>query len=332
MQTKWIKRLTLPVLAMLFIYYASHSSDPATSNLVNTMSEQKQEQTMYSSEDYYAVYALHDSNNLVKTYLKKGEQTDRIEEIFSLLTTNANQLPTNTTSLVSPDAKLNDYKLKNGTLTLDLSSEFLDYTSDDEADLLSSIVWTYTELPDVDKVKFEIDGKAMSNLNGAMSVERGLDRSMGINLEIDTMSLDHTQLVTLYFMTDDSKEGLLVPVTRLISDTIDPITYAVSALIQGPAGENYVSVFDQNTTLLEDPVLKDGLLSLNFSSDLYYNNDQTEVSSTMLKQLVMTLTEVDEVEMVSVSIDGNIKVMDDTSRSIAVPTARTNVESFIEAH
>lgn len=52
----------------------------------------------------------------------------------------------------------------------------------------------------------------------------------------------------------------------------------------------------------------------------------------MLKQLVMTLTEVDEVEMVSVSIDGNIKVMDDTSRSIAVPTARTNVESFIEAH
>jgi germination protein M len=93
-----------------------------------------------------------------------------------------------------------------------------------------------------------------------------------------------------------------------------------------------VSVFDQNTTLLEDPVLTDGLLSLNFSSDLYYNNDQTEVSSTMLKQLVMTLTEVDEVEMVSVSIDGNIKVMDDTSRSIAVPTARTNVESFIEAH
>lgn len=222
--------------------------------------------------------------------------------------------------------------MKNGTLTLDLSSEFLDYTSDEEADLLSSIVWTYTELADVDKVKFEIDGKAVSNLNGAMSVERGLDRSMGINLEVDTMSLDDTQLVTLYFMTDDSQNGFLVPVTRLISEDIDPITYAVSALIQGPVGENYVSVFDQNTALLEDPVLTDGLLSLNFSSDLYYDNAQTEVSSMMLKQLVMTLTEVDEVEMVSVSIDGNIKVTDDTSHSIAVPTARTNVESFIEAH
>lgn len=82
METKWIKRLTLPVLAMLFIYYASRATDPATSNLVNTMSEQKQEQTMYSSEDYYAVYALHDSNNLVKTYVKKGEESDRIEEIL----------------------------------------------------------------------------------------------------------------------------------------------------------------------------------------------------------------------------------------------------------
>ena len=124
---------------------------------------------------------------------------------------------------------------------------------------------------------------------------------------------------------------MLVPVTRLIPASTDPVTYAVSALIQGPVNQNYVSVFDQETTLLSDPVISDGLVSLNFSSELYYDSQQTKVSSTMLKQLVMTLTELDDIEMVSVSINGNIKVMDEVDHSIAVPTSRFDFESLIEA-
>ena len=331
METKWVKKLTLPVLAMLFIYYATRE-DSTITNVVNTISNQTpQEQIVYTSEDYYVVYALHESDNLVKTYVEKGEEQDPIHAIFDVLTTKSNQLPAGTTSLISPMTTLNDYKLDNGVLTLDLSADFLDYTTEEEQDLLSSLVWTYTELADVDKVKFEIDGESVNNLNGALSVCRGLDRSMGINLELDTTNYDETQLVTLYFVTDDSQEGLLVPVTRLISASTDPITYAVSALIQGPVNENYISVFDQNTTLLSEPVVSEGLISLNFSKELYYDSEQTKVSSMMLTQLVMTLTELEDIEMVSVSINGNIKVMDEADHSIAVPTGRFDVSSLIEA-
>ena len=51
----------------------------------------------------------------------------------------------------------------------------------------------------------------------------------------------------------------------------------------------------------------------------------------MLTQLVMTLTELEDIEMVSVSINGNIKVMDEADHSIAVPTGRFDVSSLIEA-
>ncbi|WP_235070052.1 GerMN domain-containing protein [Turicibacter sp. TJ11] len=335
MQTKWMKKLTLPVLAMLFIYYATRTEDPAARNLVDTMSEQPmQEQSVYSTEDCYTIYALHESDNLVKTFVPKDEANDPIQAIFEIFTTKSNQLPVGTTSLVSPMTKLNDYRLEDGVLTLNVSPEFLDYTTSEEQDVLSSLVWTYTELTDVDKVKFEIDGEAVSNLNGSLPVSRGLDRSMGINLELDAMNLDDTQLVTLYFMTDDTKNGMLVPVTRLISSSVDPVTYAVNALIQGPTNhENYVTVFNHETMLLNDPVISEGLVSLNFSSELYYDSQQTKVSSTMLNQLVMTLTELDDIEMVSVSIDGNIKVMDDANHSIAVPTSRFDFEdsTLIEA-
>lgn len=59
---------------------------------------------------------------------------------------------------------------------------------------------------------------------------------MGINLEMDTNNLDNTQLVTLYFMTDDTQNGLLVPVTRLIPSSVDPVNYAIDSLIQGSVG------------------------------------------------------------------------------------------------
>ena len=194
METKWVKKLTLPVLAMLFIYYATRE-DSTITNVVNTISNQtSQEQIVYTSEDYYVVYALHESDNLVKTYVEKGEEQDPIHAIFDVLTTKSNQLPAGTTSLISPMTTLNDYKLDNGVLTLDLSADFLDYTTEEEQDLLSSLVWTYTELADVDKVKFEIDGESVNNLNGALSVGRGLDRSMGINLELDTTNFDVTSI------------------------------------------------------------------------------------------------------------------------------------------
>lgn len=329
----WLKKLTLPVLAMLFIYYASNDQDVATQNLVQTITNQDTAaQVNVLEEDYYAVYALHDSNFIVKTYLPKGEETDSVLAVFDLLTVKANQLPISTTSLISPMTNLLDYSLDDEVLTLNVSKEFLKYDVKNEQKVLESIVWSFTEIPGITRVKIDIENEPVSNLNGLLAVGRGLTREMGVNLEIDSVSLDDTQLVTLYFVTDDSQGGLLVPVTRLISNSVNPVNYAIESLIQGSLGEDYISVFDNQTTLLGSPVLQDGLISLNFSSELYYNEEETQVSSLMLKQLIMTLTEFDDIELVSVAIDGNVKVIDDASRSIVVPTSRLFFEPIKDAN
>lgn len=333
MKTNWLKKLTLPVLAMAFVYYLTKSGeDPATKNLVqNITNQQSTLQTSEISEDCYEVYALHDSGYMVKTYVEKGEETDQVQAVFDLLTIKSNQLPLKTTSLISPMTVLNDYTLNDETLTLDLSKEFLNYDASQEQQVVESLVWSFTSLEGVDRVKFEIDGQPVSNLNGTLAVERGLTRQMGINLEMDTNNLDNTQLVTLYFMTDDTQNGLLVPVTRLIPSSVDPVNYAIDSLIQGSVGGEYISVFDNQTTLMTEPVIENGVITLNFSSDLYYDNNQTVVSSLMHEQLVMTLTEFDGIEAVSVLIDGNSKIVDDTLRSVAIPTSRNIFEPVNDA-
>lgn len=333
MKTHWLKKLTLPVLSMAFIYYLTNSGDEAaTKNLVEMITNQQSiVESNQTLEEYYEVYALHDSGYMIKTYVEKGEELDSVQAVFDILTIKSNQLPLQTTSLISPMTILNDYTLEEGVLTLDLSEDFLSYDVAKEQQVVETLVWSFTALEGVDRVKFEIEGQPVSNLNGTLAVERGLTREMGINLELDTLNLDETQLVMLYFITDDSDSGLLVPVSRLISSTLNPVTYAIESLIQGSVGGEYISLFDNQTTLMTDPVVENGMVTLNFSSDLYYDQDETIVSSLMLKQLVLTLTEIDGVDSVSISIDGNTEMMDDNLQVISIPASRDDFEPVKDA-
>jgi len=130
------------------------------------------------------------------------------------------------------------------------------------------------------------------------------------------------QMMTLYFFTDDTENAQLVPVTRLVAPNVDLFEYAVSSLVRGPVGANYISVFNHRATLLDAPLLENGIMTLNFSSELFFDQEQTQVSSQVIKQLVMTLTEFDEVSEVSVVIEGSSRVFDDVGNPITVPVGR----------
>lgn len=336
MSFELLKKLTLPVLVMLFVYYAHNpaSSGKGDINTVNSINEQLSVSNLQvTDETHHVVYALHEWDYIVRTYVPKDLDLCAIESIFMGLTGNFQQVTDDITSLVPENARLLSYELTDGYLTLNLSAEFLEYDLSQEQQLLSALVWTFTELDEVDRVGFKIEGEPVANLKGTLAVGSGLTRSMGLNLEID-MDLSHlndAKQVTLFFLTDDSSDAFLIPVTRLIPAKEDTITYVIESLITGPVGQNYISVFNHRTTLIDDPILENGLLTLNFSSDLYYNRAQTEVSSAMLRQLVMTLTDLDEVDQISVIIEGSVKVFDDELGLGTITTSDFAVDSFIEA-
>lgn len=272
----------------------------------------------------YSVYLMHNSGYLVKTEVEADNERSDVETVFELLRVGAPNTHPNTDGLIPAGAVIRDYQLEGDVLTLNLSESFLYYRNSVEDDLLSSLVWSMTELPGIDRVNVKIEGETIRNLNGKTDVGRGLTRAMGINVEVAApMTVNH-QMMLLYFFTDDS-DGLLVPVTRLISQGVDPFEYAVSSLVQGPLGASYISVFNHRATLLEQPKLEDGIMTLNFCSGLFFNEDQTQVSSQVIKQLVMTMTEFDAVHEVSVVVEGSSRVFDDSGNPITVPVGRNVV-------
>jgi len=326
---EWIKKISarqiavmcMVMVAIYFIARPANINQDETST-VGSMGESYGEQ---EAPQTHTVYVLHESGYLVKTEARAAADMSNIESIFTGIQSGTNRLQSNVDGLVPVGAVLRDYTVDNGVLKLNLSESFLYYLRSVEENLLASLVWSMTELSHVDRVHFQIEGEPVNNLNGGIDVGRGLTRSMGINLEVGAPNVLDTQMMLLYFFTDDTNDALLVPVTRLVGSGVNPFEYAVSSLVRGPVGATYISVFNHRTTLLEQPRVEDGIMTLNFCSELFYNQDQTQVSSQVIKQLVMTMTEFDEVYEVSVVIEGSSRVFDDAGNPITVPVSRSVV-------
>jgi len=323
-----IKRVVLMSATMIFVYFLGVNmlempdlAQPVGSGNYTGYGEEPE----FEDDVQHVVYALHESGYVVKTYARIDPDSSLVESIFESLLVGSGNLEGNVVGLIPASAELLDYDIADSVLTMNVSESFLYYLPRDERNLLSSLVFSMTELADVQRIDFQVEGAPVTNLNSSLNVDRGLTRAMGINLEMGTSRPNDAAMITLYFLTDDSDNAHLVPVTRLVSRDVDVFSYAVSSLIMGPIGEHYISVFNHRTTLLEEPVLANGTLTLNFSSDLFYNEAQTKVSSSAIRQLVMTLTEFDDVYDVSVIIEGSVHVFDDGMNPLSVPVSRGDI-------
>lgn len=326
---EWIKKVTVRQIAgmcmvMIAIYFIFvGNEEPAETNLVGSMGYSYQVETL--EIETHTVYVEHESGYVVKTEIEVCEDCSAVESVFAGIQNASERLPSNIEGLIPASSILRDYQLDDDILTLNLSESFLYYRSSQEENLLSSLVWSMTELPHVNRVHLQIEGEQVNNLNTGIDVGRGLTRAMGINLEVGAPRAIDAQMMKLYFLTDDTDDALLVPVTRLAPNYVDPFEYAVSALVRGPIGATYISVFNHRVTLLERPKIEDGILTLNFCSGLFYNQEQTQVSSQVIRQLVMTMTEFDEIYEVSVVIEGSSRVFDDAGNPITVPVSRNHI-------
>lgn len=332
----WMRKITVKqvlsmCLVMVAIYFIVGRGEVEGDrlNLVTSVGDSYQVGVM---EEGHTVYVTHESGYVVKTMAHIDPDLSEIESIFTALLVDSDRLPDQTIGLIPAGAVLRDYDLEDGMLTLNLSESFLYYMPSDEAHLLSSLIWSFTELDEVERVYLQIEGETVHNLNGSTDVGRGLTRNIGINLEVEAPFNQDPQMVMLYFLTSDAEDAMLVPVTRLIAPNVDLMEYMVNSLVRGPIGAGYISVFSHRTTLIDPPHLEDGILTLNFCSEFFYNQEQTQVSSQALRQLVMTMTEIDEVYEVSVIIEGSVRVFDEGGNPVVVPVSRATIleQEFIE--
>lgn len=219
-----------------------------------------------------------------------------------------------------------DVKLtEEGVAIVDFSNEFKEYHAEDELKILQSITWTLTQFDTVDKVQFRINGYDIKEMpiNGT-PIGDGYSRADGINLESDqVIDIVASEEVTLYFLSNNGENNYYVPVTRRVEKSEDKVTTIVQQLLNGPSAYSpLLTDFRNGIKLLDEPILTDGIVTLNFNEAILTELEQTAISNEALNMFVLSLTEQKGIEQVALQVNGDSEVLRVTGEQLSEPVIR----------
>ena len=300
------------------------TGDPA--NVEETEEEQTEENDKEVAELIEREIYLFDQNGyVVPQTIQVPKQEGVLKQSLEYLVIGgpvSEQLP-NGFQAVLPAGTEMTVNLKDGVATADFSEEFRDYHPNMERQVLEAITWTLTQFDSIEKVKIQINGYDQEVMpHNKTPIGEGVSREDGINLETAGLAdIINTSSVTLYFLGSNGTDNYYVPVTRMVSSKSDNShQLAVEQLLTGPTfkqGGSLLSDIRKGVSLLEEPIVKDGVLTLNFSEQILSEKESSAVSTEVLNMLALTLLQV----------EGEEEVLNEEGEAIETVSRPSNVNA-----
>jgi len=249
-------------------------------------------------------------------------------------------LPNDFQAVIPQDTKISINVDDDKVATVDFSNEFKEYEAKDEEKILQSITWTLTQFDSIDSVKLSLNGHALTEMPvNKTPIQGALTRADGINVNTDDVTdITNTKPLTVYYIGGDLESYYYVPVTKRVSNGEENnVTAAVGELIEGPGmstSPSLTSLLPEDVKLLDDPVVEDGKVTLNFNENIYssgLDGEEKVVADEILNSLVLSLTEQEGIESVAVTVNGEADLVNAEGESLTKPVTRpenVNTGSF----
>ncbi len=227
---------------------------------------------------------------------------------------------------VVPENTSFDLNITDGKARVNLGKEALAVVdAEQEANMVSAVVYTLTEFPTVKEVEFLIDGQKRSKLTHGTDVAGTFKRE---SLNLEGVEAEATfaggQQVQLYFPSDNGR--LLVPVTRMVYSDAD-INTAVLELAKGPRKDAGLQAPVPDGAGLIDVKVKNGVATVNFTQEFVKIAEQSDGGQQAMRALVLTCTQYPGVKSVKIQVDGKDYTMPSAA---AQPTFANVAEQVVE--
>ena len=253
-----------------------------------------------------SIYLLDENNLLVKTkiLLDNKDTTKDIKDIITNLTIGSDNIfPDNLYGVIPKNTKLNDVLIEDDTAKLDFSKELLNVDSNRSNSLIESIVYSITELDNINKVIITVNNEELKTYpNSDKLITMPIDRSIGINNEYTYNSLNNLVKVVIYYQELINNDTYYVPVTKYINNDKDKIDIIVEELTTSYIYEDNLSSILNENVKLTDKELVDDLLILDFNEALLENGELKEEVVYLLSYSVFANYDINTV---SFRVEGN---------------------------
>ena len=251
----------------------------------------------------YQIYYLNmDRSKIVaEEYDSTGAEEEKlVEELLTKLQSAPDSSKLRQT--IPADVKVNNFKQNGSYLYVDFSEEYMALKPEEEILIRAAIVKTLVQTSYSALVAFTINGEPLlahdGTLVGSMHADSFVENpGKQINSSVETT-------LNLYFANKDGTK--LVKETRDVhySTNISMEKLVMEQLIEGPKKSGTMATVPSGTKLISVSVV-DGVCYVNLS-DSFKNNQNAEVNEEIvLYSIVNSLTELQGVTKVQISINGS---------------------------
>jgi len=204
------------------------------------------------------INVIRDVNGYL-SLIKIDYKSDNIDDKISLIIEDMKN-----NGLLPKDTSINGFALDNGLLKIDFNKDFLNMKDEDKT--IEALVYSLTDLKEINKIMIYIDGNRLSELPiSKKKLDLYLDRSYGINKIYDIKSINDISMVMLYFYNKDNN---LVPVSYFYNDNNDKLSIIFKELKSNTFIANDLTSYLNNEVELMNYELYEDRIVLEFSDKL----------------------------------------------------------------
>lgn len=240
----------------------------------NELSPIKQE-VEYISVDATPIYLINPDNYVVRTNIATTS-TDPLslaKELITSLTKGSQKkeyISSHFTQIIPENTKILDISLDEGLLKVDFSKELLNISKDNEEKLIESLIYTLTEIKEIEKIMIFVEGTKLETLpKSNIKLPNTLDRNYGINKVYDITSLKDLTKTTIYYIGKFEDLVYYVPVTKIDNNHNDKIEIIIDELKSSPIYETNLMSYLASSVELESYEELENQIILSFNNAIF---------------------------------------------------------------
>ena len=279
-----IRRIMIATLALfiLIIIYLFPTSDEISESL------------SYIDAEELPIFLIDKMEYVARTSIVKNKSTtdDIIKEIVTSLTIDGEKsayIPDGFKAIIPKGTEVLDIELKEGLLKLNLSKEFLNVAKEDEEKMLEALIYSLTELNEIERISIFVDGVQLRALPSGKKIPNALDKSFGINKIYNLDSVKDTSKTTVYYLSKHNDLYYYVPVTTISNDKQEKVEIIIKELKTTPIYHtNLISYLATSTNLLNYELLENSI-SLSFDNYLLANLNDDKILEEVKYSIALSL-------------------------------------------
>ncbi len=270
-----LKKLTVISLSLLFLLLIYLFPKSENYNINTTLT--------YNDPKTIPIY-LVDNNDYVSRFkiISKTEGDDTLELIDEVIenlkidSPNSSHVPNNFKKILPKNTKVISKDLNDGLLKINFSKELLNVSKEMEEKLIESLIYSLTEIKDVQKIMIFIEGEVLKELpHSKKTLPTTLDRNYGINKIYELESMKDVSKITTYYISKMDNYFYYTPVTTITNNKNEKVEIIIEKLKSSPTyNVNLVSYLVSSAELLNYEILENSV-NLSFNNDILSLNDNS---------------------------------------------------------